>query len=152
MEKPGASARCEIGAGPWSAGSTALHRSSACWTGGVSNSRCLRLVRGQLPYPERKRLTSLCYNKVEGSHLTATASPATASRPAEILELDAAGDRITGVQKRGDTTVALAGVRAPELKREVPQHHRISTEAVNSRFGAFPCVAASHGPVAHPCE
>ncbi len=58
--------------------------------------------------------------KIEGSHLTATVSPATADRPAEVLELDAAGDKISGVQKRGDTTLALAGVRAPELKRAAP--------------------------------
>ena len=58
--------------------------------------------------------------KAEGSHLAVTVSPATGNRPAEILELDAAGDKITGVQKRGDTTFALTGVRAPELKRAAP--------------------------------
>jgi hypothetical protein len=58
--------------------------------------------------------------KAEGSHLTATVSPAAANRPAEILELDAAGDKITGVQKRGDDSSPLTGVRAPELKRAAP--------------------------------
>ena len=58
--------------------------------------------------------------KVEGPHLSATVSPATSSRPAEVLELDAAGEKITGVLKRGDTSIALAGVRAPELKRAAP--------------------------------
>jgi len=58
--------------------------------------------------------------RAEGSHLTATVSPAAGNRPAETWELDAAGDRISGIQKRGDTTLALAGVRAPELKRAAP--------------------------------
>ncbi len=58
--------------------------------------------------------------KVEGSHLNVTVSPAAEKRPAETWELDAAGDNITGTQKRGDTTFPLAGVRAPELKRAAP--------------------------------
>jgi hypothetical protein len=36
-------------------------------------------------------------------------------------ELDAAGNKITGVQKRGDNTMPLAGVRSPELKRSAPR-------------------------------
>ena len=58
--------------------------------------------------------------KVDGSHLTMTTVPATAKRPAETMELDVAGDRITGVLKRGDTTLTLTGVHAPELKRDAP--------------------------------
>jgi hypothetical protein len=58
--------------------------------------------------------------KVEGAHLTVTVSPATADRPAEIWELDAAGGRITGVQKRGSTTLALTGSREPPLARSAP--------------------------------
>jgi hypothetical protein len=58
--------------------------------------------------------------KVEGPHLTATVSPATGNRPAETLELDAAGDKITGIQRRGDTTLALTGARAPDLNRAAP--------------------------------
>ncbi len=58
--------------------------------------------------------------KVDGAHLTATVTPAEGSRPAEILELEAAGDKITGVRKRGDSTLPLNGVRAPELKRAAP--------------------------------
>ncbi|MGD0499663.1 MAG: DUF1080 domain-containing protein [Bryobacteraceae bacterium] len=65
-----------------------------------------------------------CYQvhdfKVDGSHLTITVSAATEYRPAMTWELDAAGDKITGVQKRGETTLALAGARAPELNRSVP--------------------------------
>ena len=46
---------------------------------------------------------------------------ATDTRPAMTWELDAAGDKLTGVQKRGDATIALAGVRSPELKRAAPK-------------------------------
>jgi len=65
-----------------------------------------------------------CYEvknfKVDGSHISITLSPATDTRPAQTLELDAAGDKITGATKRGDNTTPLAGVRAPELKRAAP--------------------------------
>jgi hypothetical protein len=65
-----------------------------------------------------------CYQvkdfKAEGSHLSLTVSPASGSRPAEAWTLDVAGDKITGIQTRGDATFPLAGVRAPELKRAAP--------------------------------
>jgi len=59
--------------------------------------------------------------KAEGSHLSLPLSPASTNRPAVTWELDAAGDKLTGVQKRGDTTTPLMGVRAPELNRPEPQ-------------------------------
>ncbi len=58
--------------------------------------------------------------KAEGSHLSITVSPAAEKRPAETWEMDVAGDRMTGTQKRGDTSFPLTGVRAPELKRAAP--------------------------------
>jgi hypothetical protein len=56
---------------------------------------------------------------VDGSHLTLTLSPATASHPT-TWELQADGGKLTGVQKNGDQTIQLTGVRAPELKRSAP--------------------------------
>ncbi len=58
---------------------------------------------------------------VDGSHLTLTLSPATASRPATTWELEASGGKLTGLQKSGDITTELTGVRAPELKRSAPK-------------------------------
>jgi hypothetical protein len=58
--------------------------------------------------------------KVDGSHISIVVNPATVTRPALTLELDAAGDKITGAQKRGDTSTPLAGVRSPDLKRAAP--------------------------------
>ena len=59
--------------------------------------------------------------KAAGAHLSLTVSAANASHPATTWELDAKGDRLTGVQKSGDATIELAGVRAPELKRAEPK-------------------------------
>jgi hypothetical protein len=56
-----------------------------------------------------------------GSHLILRLSPATANRPALTWELDAAGGKLVGVQKRGDNTVALTGVPAPALMRSAPK-------------------------------
>jgi hypothetical protein len=59
--------------------------------------------------------------KVDGSHMTLPVSRASGNRPAMTWELDASDGKLTGVQKRGENTVALTGVRAPELKRSVPK-------------------------------
>jgi hypothetical protein len=52
--------------------------------------------------------------KQDGSHLTLNLSKTL------TWELDAAGGKLTGVQKRGETTVALNGVPTPALKRSAP--------------------------------
>jgi hypothetical protein len=58
--------------------------------------------------------------KVNGSHLTIVMAAAAGGRPATTWELDAAGDKLAGVQKRGEATFALTGVRAPALARSAP--------------------------------
>jgi hypothetical protein len=57
---------------------------------------------------------------VDGAHLSLTVSPASGNQPAMTWELDASGDKLTGVQKHGDHSTPLAGVRAPDLKRSAP--------------------------------
>src|SRR5579871_3557672 len=52
--------------------------------------------------------------KIEGSHISLKIGGAT-------WELDAAGGKLTGTQKRGDASVALNGVAAPALKRAEPK-------------------------------
>jgi len=54
--------------------------------------------------------------KLSGSHLTLVVSPASGTHPATTWDLDAAGNKLTGVQKTGEKTMDLAGVRAPDLK------------------------------------
>jgi hypothetical protein len=54
--------------------------------------------------------------RTEGSHLILTLNPGA------TWDLTVAGDRLTGVQKRGDkVTAQLAGMRAPELNRKPPK-------------------------------
>jgi hypothetical protein len=59
--------------------------------------------------------------KADSAHLTLVLSAASGNRPATTWELDAAGDKLTGVQKQGEKTMPLAGVRAPELNRKAPK-------------------------------
>jgi hypothetical protein len=47
--------------------------------------------------------------------------PASTGRPEIVWELTEAGGKLTGVQKQGDTTWQLAGVRAPALKHAAPK-------------------------------
>lgn len=57
-----------------------------------------------------------------GLHLTITLGQ---GRPGKgsptIWELDAAGDKLTGVQKRGNDSTPLTGMRAPDLRRAEPK-------------------------------
>ncbi|MGD0579527.1 MAG: DUF1080 domain-containing protein [Bryobacteraceae bacterium] len=52
--------------------------------------------------------------KIDGAHLAITLSPT------ETWQLDASGDKLTGFQKRGTSTLALTGLRAPDLNRAAP--------------------------------
>jgi hypothetical protein len=58
--------------------------------------------------------------KLAGSHLTLNIDPPSAKDPSLTWDLDAAGDKLTGVQKRGSATLSLTGVRAPALQRNPP--------------------------------
>ena len=59
--------------------------------------------------------------KVNGSHLSLQVSPPSNNHPAMTWELDAKDGKLVGTQKQGDQTVALTGVRAPELNRSEPK-------------------------------
>jgi hypothetical protein len=59
--------------------------------------------------------------KASGAHLSLTLSAGAAGRPAVIWELDAKGDKLTGVQKIGEDIRPLSGFREPELKRAAPK-------------------------------
>ncbi len=58
--------------------------------------------------------------KLNGNHLTLTVSPAAGNRPAITWELDAADGKLTGTQKRADSSITLTGVPAPALNRPEP--------------------------------
>jgi hypothetical protein len=57
---------------------------------------------------------------LRGAHMSVVVNKATERSPAMTLELDVAGGKITGVQKRRNQTVPLVGVPAPDLKRSAP--------------------------------
>jgi len=59
--------------------------------------------------------------KVNGAHMTLTLSPADVKGPATTWTLDLKGDKLSGVQQRGTAVNQLAGVRAPDLKRQPPK-------------------------------
>ena len=58
---------------------------------------------------------------VNGAHMTLTVSPASEGHPAVTWELEAKGGKLAGEEKSGNSTTALTGVRAPELKRGDPK-------------------------------
>ncbi len=59
--------------------------------------------------------------KIDGSHLSVVITAANGKRPEVSWELDAKGEKLSGVIKRGEATQPLEGVRAPELKRKEPK-------------------------------
>jgi hypothetical protein len=59
--------------------------------------------------------------QVNGSHMTLNLAAASGKNPALVWEIDAAGDKLTGTQKRGDESSPIAGVRAPSLQRSAPK-------------------------------
>lgn len=58
--------------------------------------------------------------KVTGNHLTLTLGQPTDKGGQPTWDLDAAGDRLTGTQTHGTSTMPLTGTRAPDLKRPMP--------------------------------
>jgi len=57
--------------------------------------------------------------KKDGNRLILTLS--SGGRGTTTWELEATGDRLIGVQRRGDNTTPITGVRAPVLKRDPPR-------------------------------
>ena len=104
-------------AGRWDFNITAPGGTRACWLG-VTGKGGNPEVWYQPPGGNVYQVKDV---HVDGSHLTLTLSPATAGRPAMTWELEASGGKLTGVQKSGDISTELTGVRAPELKRIAPK-------------------------------
>ena len=59
--------------------------------------------------------------QVNGAHMTLTVSPASKDHAAVTWELEPKGDQLVGEEKSGNSTTAITGVRAPELKRSAPK-------------------------------
>jgi len=103
-------------AGRWDFNITTPGGTRACWLGVTAKGGDLE-VWYQPPGGNVYQVKDV---HVDGSHLTLTLSAATASRPAMTWNLEAAGGKLTGVQKSGDITTELTGMRSPAMKRSAP--------------------------------
>ena len=71
--------------------------------------------------------------KLEGSHLSFESSRASANRPSATWDLEAKGQSLVGVEKSGDRTTPLTGIRAPELKRSAPKAWSSAEQLFNGK-------------------
>jgi hypothetical protein len=104
-------------AGRWDFNITTAHGIHACWLGVTEKGGDLEVWY----QPPGGNVYQVKDFHVDGSHLTITLSPASANRPAMTWDLEASGGKLTGVQKSGDITTPLTGMRSPELKRRAPK-------------------------------
>jgi hypothetical protein len=104
-------------AGRWDFNIPANAGVHACWLGVTAKGGDLEVWY----QPAGGNVYQLKDVHMEGSHLTLTLSAATASRPATTWDLEASGGKLTGVEKSGERSTELTGVRAPELKRKAPK-------------------------------
>jgi hypothetical protein len=103
--------------GRWDFNLTSPNGTRAAWLGITENGGALDVWY----QPTGGNVYQVKDFKLDGSHLVLMLSRAAANRPAMSWDLEAAGDKLTGVQKRGDATTPITGVRAPVLKRSAPK-------------------------------
>ncbi len=99
--------------GRWDFNIQTPNRSGAAWLG-IAESN------GQLEVwyqPTGGNVYQIKDFKVQGTHLSLVLDAASGA----AWELDAAGDKLTGVANRGGRSLPLTGVRAPELRRAEPK-------------------------------
>lgn len=104
-------------AGRWNFNITTPRGTRASWLGIKDKGGALEVWY----QPTGGNVIQLADVKTEGQRLILTLNQASGNRPATSWELEAHGDKLTGVQRRGSDTTEIAGVRAPELKRPMPQ-------------------------------
>jgi 3-keto-disaccharide hydrolase len=97
--------------GRWDFNIDASGRSGAAWLGVLEKNGQVE-VWYQNTTGNVSRVNSF---KLEGAHLSVPIGPAT------TWELDAVGGKLSGFEKRGDRSIPLTGMRAPELKRAEPK-------------------------------
>jgi hypothetical protein len=102
--------------GKWDFNITTPHGHGACWLGVSGKSGKLEVWY----QPTGGNVYQVKDVHKDGSHLMLTLSAASGSRPATTWDLEASGDKLTGVQRSGGQTIDLTGLRAPELKRTAP--------------------------------
>jgi hypothetical protein len=103
--------------GRWDFNLEAPGRSGAAWLGIAEKNGRLEVWY----QPTSGNVFQVAEFKTEGAHLTLVIAAASAKGPAATWELDASGDRLVGVEKRGDRSIPLTGLRAPDLKSGEPK-------------------------------
>src|SRR5580704_4438892 len=97
-------------AGRWDFNLTTPRGAAACWLGITAKDG-----NPEVWYqPSGGNVYQVKEVKLDGSHLILTLSRGM------TWDLEASGDKLTGVQKSGAATTQLTGVRSPELKRSAP--------------------------------
>ena len=72
--------------------------------------------------------------KTDAGHLILTLTEATPRGPATMWDITASGDKLSGVEKQGEKTgPAIAGVRAPALKRPMPKQWAAAKPVFNGK-------------------
>ena len=98
--------------GRWNFNITSPRGNGASWLGIAEKAGALEVMY----QPTGGNVFQIKDAKVEGSKLILSVNKAT------TWELEAKGDKLTGVQKRGDNTLELTGLRAPALNRPMPKN------------------------------
>ena len=104
-------------AGRWDFTVPGANSTSAYWLGVTEKNGALDVWY----QPSGGNVLQMKDFKADGSHLSITVTPATATRPATTWELDAAGGKLTGAIKSGTTSTPVTGIPAPDLKRAEPK-------------------------------
>jgi hypothetical protein len=104
--------------GRWDFNVDAPGHSGACWLGIAEKAGKLDVWY----QPTGGNVYEVSDVHAEGSHLSIVVQAASGNRPATVWQLDADGDKLTGMLKAGDQSYPLTGVRAPRLRRTEPAH------------------------------
>jgi hypothetical protein len=102
--------------GRWDFNIATPRGAGACWLGVTEKGGNLEVWY----QPTGGNVYQLKDVHMDGSHLILNLSGGNGKRAATTWDLQANGGKLTGVQKSGDRTIELTGVRAPALKRSAP--------------------------------
>jgi hypothetical protein len=118
-------------AGRWDFNVTQGNAQRAAWLGITEKNGALDVWY----QPTGGNVFQLKDAKVEGGKLVLliNAGDAATNRPRVTWELEAAGGKLTGVQKRGEQSTPLSGVRAPALKRAAPKAWTAPEPLINGK-------------------
>ena len=104
-------------AGRWDITVTTPHSTLVDWLGVTEKDGALDIWY----QPPGGNVYQVKNYKVDGAHLHLVLQESSASQPVLTWDVDASGDKLSGIQKRGDAVGSVIGVRAPALIRPEPK-------------------------------